>query len=169
MQMKRGLLKDISIDELKHYREEGFSNAEIAKLCGVSQGTIYRYIGKQPGEISGRMRQEGRYKNETERLHAGIERMQRAPLRNIQMDEPTFEDVREGGTPRATIAVVSREVTAEGTIGLRYMVSAGEIEIIAPSGAAIRLSTDDAQKMIAEMQTVLRHTGEAKHRNQIWD
>lgn len=44
---KRSLLKDVSVDELRHMRESGMTNQDIANSLGVSRMTVYKYIGAQ--------------------------------------------------------------------------------------------------------------------------
>ena len=45
---KRSLDKSISISELKHLREEGLTNQQIADRCGCAYSTVHRLIGPQP-------------------------------------------------------------------------------------------------------------------------
>lgn len=44
----RGLLKDVSRDELLSMRSSGMTNRDIANALGVNYQTVLRYIGKQP-------------------------------------------------------------------------------------------------------------------------
>lgn len=45
MATKRKLEKDISVQELMHYREQGLRNSEIAKLLETTPVTVRKYIG----------------------------------------------------------------------------------------------------------------------------
>lgn len=45
---KRSLEKSISISELKHLREEGLTNQQIADRCGCAYSGVHRLIGPQP-------------------------------------------------------------------------------------------------------------------------
>lgn len=42
---KRPLNKEVSIQELMYYREQGLRNSEIAKLLETTSVTIRKYIG----------------------------------------------------------------------------------------------------------------------------
>ena len=46
------LTDSVSVSELMTMRESGLTNAEIAKRLDVTPAAIYKYIGKQPPEIS---------------------------------------------------------------------------------------------------------------------
>ena len=43
------LTDEISVQEMLEYREQGFTNKEIAELLDVHQATIYKYIGRRTG------------------------------------------------------------------------------------------------------------------------
>ena len=45
---QRKLTDDVSMDELLQMRQGGMSNQEIANRLGVSNTTIYNYLGRQP-------------------------------------------------------------------------------------------------------------------------
>ena len=45
---KVALIKNVSISELLHMREQGMTNAQIAQKVGVSNRTIINYLGRQP-------------------------------------------------------------------------------------------------------------------------
>lgn len=45
---QRKLTDDVSMDELLQMRQDGMSNQEIANRLGVSNTTIYNYLGRQP-------------------------------------------------------------------------------------------------------------------------
>ena len=44
----RGLLKDVSRDELLSMRASGMTNRDIANALGVNYQTVLKHIGKQP-------------------------------------------------------------------------------------------------------------------------
>ena len=48
--MKRPMSADVSISELKQFRDEGYSNAEIAELLDCSYNTVRRYLGREDGK-----------------------------------------------------------------------------------------------------------------------
>lgn len=45
---QRKLTDDVSMDELLQMRQDGMSNQEISNRLGVSNTTIYNYLGRQP-------------------------------------------------------------------------------------------------------------------------
>lgn len=52
---KRGILKDVSKQELLQMRKDGLCNQEIADKVGCSYATIYNILGKQPPEMGRRV------------------------------------------------------------------------------------------------------------------
>lgn len=48
---KIALIKDVTISELLHLREQGMTNAQIAKKVGVTSRTILNHIGPQPKKL----------------------------------------------------------------------------------------------------------------------
>lgn len=48
---KKSLANEISISELKQYRQEGLTNKQIAQRVGCCPATIARYLGKQPAGL----------------------------------------------------------------------------------------------------------------------
>ena len=40
---------NVTASEMMELREQGYSNHDIAAMLEISQNTVYRYIGKQPG------------------------------------------------------------------------------------------------------------------------
>lgn len=57
--MRRKLLDDLSISELKQMREDGMTNQEIADSLDVSYMTVLRVLGKQPDSMARKPRGGG--------------------------------------------------------------------------------------------------------------
>lgn len=57
--MKSAISKSVSANEMRTLRESGMSNAQIAAALEITAGTVNRYIGNQPAEMSARNRAEG--------------------------------------------------------------------------------------------------------------
>lgn len=51
-------MKEVSIQEMLEYRQEGFTNREIAEMLGVAPNTIYAHIGKMPPELRSKAARE---------------------------------------------------------------------------------------------------------------
>ena len=163
------LTDEVDISSLLHLRDEGYSNAEIAGQLGVSTMTIYRYIGKQPKEITSERMRAGKEKAEVERIHYLAERMRKAPERKIEMDKPDFEDVvMDNAMPDALLAIKERIINLEGTSGMRYTVCHDRATIW--SGAdSITVDAKHLREFAAEIRAILRHIDETSARNQLWD
>ena len=48
---RKSLASEIDITELQTMRQNGMTNRQIADNIGVSQNTVYRYLGKQPAML----------------------------------------------------------------------------------------------------------------------
>lgn len=46
--MARKLIDDVTVQEMRHMRDNGMTNQDIANTLDVSYPTVYRYLGKQP-------------------------------------------------------------------------------------------------------------------------
>ena len=58
--MIKRLLDDVSVNELLEFRNEGYTNSQIAEMLDACDRTIYRIIGKMPDEMIAKARSEGR-------------------------------------------------------------------------------------------------------------
>lgn len=48
---RKSLASEMDITELQTMRQNGMTNRQIAENLGVSQNTVYRYLGKQPAML----------------------------------------------------------------------------------------------------------------------
>ena len=56
--MRKKLLDDVSVNELLEFRNEGYTNSQIAEMLDVSTQTIYSIIGKMPDEMIAKAKRE---------------------------------------------------------------------------------------------------------------
>ena len=151
----RALLKDVSIDELKQLREEGYSNREIADCLDVSEVTVYRYIGKMPKELKAHSYSEAAKKRE--------QRHREKAQQPIMPEGQTVTDGREIAPQTQQSAVLSvqgRTIYLEGMV-CRYTVFAGKepctVMISKGDDSAITIKLDDLQDFAAEILRILQH------------
>ena len=48
---RKSLASEINLSELQTMRGNGMTNRQIAESLGISQNTVYRYLGKQPAML----------------------------------------------------------------------------------------------------------------------
>lgn len=132
--MSRGLLKDISISELKSMRESGMTNMDIANSLGVGYQTIYRLLGRQPKGVRG--------------SYTFPE------ARGEQDDKEEFEE--------AALAVENREIKLAGLFAsYRYHVREKTFDIITEGdNTAITMSVDDIETFVKELSAIKRKAAE---------
>lgn len=157
--MAKGLLADVTIEELMQLRADGNSNAEIAAQCGVTTARIYQLIGKQPKEITARRIQDGKAFAEADRLHDKVEKMRKAVERKIEMDKPSFDDepvtpMIANRLPEAPLSVGS--ITMIGHNGFDYIVDGNQVQI-RKDNYWICLPKEKMAGVIAELKTIMRH------------
>lgn len=147
--MRRKLLDDVSISELMHLREEGYSNREIADCLDVSEMTIYNYIGKNPKEIVSRVRRETWLKKNDETFEGP---------KPIKLKAPAPEPPAQPQT--AVLSVQGRTIDLEGVV-CRYTIFAGKepcrVMISKGEDSAIMIKLDDLQDFAAEVLRILQH------------
>ena len=56
--MRKKLLDEVSVNELLEFRNEGYTNSQIAEMLDVSTQTIYSIIGKMPDEMIAKAKRE---------------------------------------------------------------------------------------------------------------
>ena len=152
----KALMKDVSIDELKQLREEGYSNREIADCLDVSEPTIYRYLGRNPKAIISRVRSEARRKIHGEPLEGP---------KPVRLKAPAHEQPEQ--PQNAVLSVKGRKIDLEGMI-CRYTVFAGKepcmVMISRGDDRSITLKIDDLQDFDFDMylDSII---GELRHAN----
>ena len=109
--MKRRLLDEVSVNELLEFRNEGYTNAQIAEMLDVSSRTIYRIIGKMPKELQDKAMRDAWEKS----IQVRREKKRMAESgEQTKGDGPMIEIKRN-----ACLVLVNRKETLQGTIG-RY-------------------------------------------------
>lgn len=143
--------KDISNTELYRMRDDGMTNAEIAKATGVSIQTVRNRIGKQPNGL----RKPPEPKSE-ERQVVGL------------WYPVTVEEAEQdyGGT----LVVKERVITLQGVTQITYSVSSDDEEIGIYSGANdyVPIKFDQLADFIKELTSIQKKLPSIQHKNEIW-
>jgi hypothetical protein len=119
---KRSLDKSISVSELKHLREEGLTNQQIAERCGCAYSSVHRLIGPQPDSLRKKyehhkplppLTEEPKtpVKSFTQRL----EEVLAAEQREKQMTEQILKDIPVA-KPEPTAVLVETSFVAPGEV-----------------------------------------------------
>lgn len=108
--MRKRLLDDISVNELMEFRNEGYTNSQIAEMLDVSNTTIYNMIGKMPDEMIAKAKREAA-------VQGGFARWEKA-AKNKGNEHVEGEKNEMTENSAACLVVVNRKVNLQGTIGL---------------------------------------------------
>lgn len=142
--------KDISNTELYRMRDDGMTNAEIAKATGVSIQTVRNRIGKQPNGL----RKSPEPKSEERQL--------------INVWHPVIEETEQdrGGT----LVVQERVITLQGVTQITYNISSDNEEIGIYSGVSdyIPVKFDQLADFIKELTSIQKKLPSIQHKNEIW-
>lgn len=146
---KRNLIDEVSINEMREMRElQGMSNQEIADALDVSYITVYKYIGKQPKEISARVRSE---------MNApGVVIERRRTKDNTTFDSPAAPIEEEA--PAACLFVqnsIVELVSAERTYFVDMKAATVEMD------GGFKIDYDDLGAIIAELSAIHRKLGDS--------
>ena len=155
--MRKKLLDDVSVNELLEFRNEGYTNAQIAEMLDVCDRTIYRIIGKMPDEMISKARSEGRKIGS----HARWEKKQPAES-NKQMKGA---ELKMENTNSACLVVVNRRETLQGTIGL-YEVDCEKKKVTMRPLEEINF--EKLNDYINELQAISRKIGQMNVGNEMW-
>lgn len=108
--MRKRLLDDVSINELMEFRNEGYTNSQIAEMLDVTPKTIYNMIGKMPDEMAAKAKREAAVRGRYTRWHKAT---------NTNENGQTEGEQKEmAESSAACLVVVNRKVNLQGTIGL---------------------------------------------------
>jgi hypothetical protein len=142
--------KDISNTELYRMRDDGMTNAEIAKATGVSIQTVRNRIGKQPNGL----RRFPEPKSEERQI--------------INVWHPVIEETEQdrGGT----LVVQERVIMLQGATQITYNVSSDNEEIGIYSGVSdyIPIKFDQLADFIKELTSIQKKLPYIRHKNEIW-
>ena len=147
--MSRPLTKEISVSEMMTMRESGMSNEEIANSLDVSVMTIYRYIGKQPREITIANRQNG----------VATARERKADIESVDRDRIIRK--KEAPIIPACLAVMARRYELHGeTADYEVDMVIGSITLKLNREAAehstLLLKAEELEGLIAELSAIKR-------------
>lgn len=142
--------KDISNTELYRMRDDGMTNAEIAKATGVSIQTVRNRIGKQPNGL----RKSPEPKSEERQI--------------LNVWHPVIEETEQdcGGT----LVVQERVITLQGVTQITYNISSDNEEIGIYSGVSdyIPIKFDQLADFIKELTSIQKKLPSVQHKNEIW-
>lgn len=155
--MRKKLLDDVSVNELLEFRNEGYTNSQIAEMLDVSTQTIYNIIGKMPDEMISKA------KREAAKLggHARWQKTQPEESKDqMKGAEPKMEDSHS-----ACLVVVNRKVNLKGTVG-NYEVDCENKKITMCPVEAIAF--DMLNEYINELQAISRKIDQMNVGNEMW-
>lgn len=172
--MSRKLEKDVSISELLNMRADGMTNHQIAQHLGVSDTTIYRYIGKRSFAVVNAMAQNKPCPIKNESCIEPGRFFKTMPddvvfvgYQQSNNDESTEEDeqtmsVKPDGEPKSVAGMAVLRVChvydLKGSL-CTFHVNTGEgtVEMTAEGGSLITgmLDRHTIPEFVAELQSVL--------------
>lgn len=155
--MGRKLLDEVSVNELLELRAEGYTNAQIAELLDVSYVTIYKYIGKMPGDL---------YEKS---MRDAWEKSAQVRQEKKRMSESGEQTKGEGqmmeNKMNACLVLVNRKETLKGTIGL-YEIDLEDKKVTMRPVEEIEF--DKLNDYINELQAISRKIGEMHVGAEMW-
>lgn len=155
--MRKRLLDDISVNELLEFRNEGYTNAQIAEMLDVSSRTIYRIIGKMPDEMIAQARREGMDRGRYTRWNEAA----------TTNENERMEGDQKGMTENsaACLVVVNRKVNLQGTIGLYEVDCESKKVTMRP---VEEIGFDNLNAYINELQAISRKIDQMSVGNEMW-
>lgn len=155
--MRKKLLDDVSVNELLEFRDEGYTNSQIAEMLDVSSVTIYKIIGKMPPEM---------YRKS---LRDAGEKSWQARREKKSMAEDNKQtkgaELKMENTNSACLVVVNRKETLQGTIGL-YEVDCEKKKVTMRPVEEINF--ENLNDYINELQAISRKIDQMSVGNEMW-
>lgn len=155
--MRKRLLNDISLNELLEFRNEGYTNSQIAEMLDVSNTTIYNMIGKMPDEMIAKAKREAA-------VQGGFARWEKA-AKNKGNEHVEGEKNEMTENSAACLVVVNRKVNLQGTIGL-YEVDCESKKIT--MRPVEEIGFDNLSAYINELQAISRKIDQMSVGNEMW-
>lgn len=155
--MRKRLLDDISVNELLEFRNEGYTNSQIAEMLDVSNTTIYNMIGKMPDEMIAKAKREAA-------VQGGFARWEKA-AKNKGNEHVEGEKNEMTENSAACLVVVNRKVNLQGTIGL-YEVDCESKKIT--MRPVEEIGFDNLSAYINELQAISRKIDQMSVGNEMW-
>lgn len=137
------LMREVSMSELLHMREDGMSNHEIAKALDVSYQTVLRMIGKQPSSL------------------------RKPAVRGFAMPV-NASPVPEKEEPEACLAVLGRSVSLKGDAGEYSLDCGADVLVIKLDGGILYVPFRKIEGLINELAAIQRNIPRVKTGNEMW-
>ena len=155
--MRKRLLDDISVNELLEFRNEGYTNSQIAEMLDVSNTTIYNMIGKMPDEMIAKAKREAA-------VQGGFARWEKA-AKNKGNEHVEGEKNEMTENRAACLVVVNRKVNLQGTIGLYEVDCESKKVTMRP---VEEIGFDNLSAYINELQAISRKIDQMSVGNEMW-
>lgn len=155
--MRKRLLDDISVNELLEFRNEGYTNSQIAEMLDVSNTTIYNMIGKMPDEMIAKAKREAA-------VQGGFARWEKA-AKNKGNEHAEGEKKEMTENSAACLVVVNRKVNLQGTIGLYEVDCESKKVTMRP---VEEIGFDNLNAYINELQAISRKIDQMSVGNEMW-
>ena len=143
--MGKGILKEISIDELMKMRESGMTNQDIANSLDIGISTVYRYIGAQPPGI----RKKREYISDF----------------SYRQKEEQREEFEE-----AALIVEDRKISLAGLFaGYKVNIKAKEVIVFVEDDVdALTIPFDKVETFAKELRAISKHVNSLHVGNESW-
>ena len=155
--MRKRLLDDISVNELMEFRNEGYTNSQIAEMLDVSNTTIYNMIGKMPDEMIAKAKREAA-------VQGGFARWEKA-AKNKGNEHVKGEKKEMVENSAACLVVTNRKVSLQGTIGLYEVDCENKKVTMRP---VEEIGFDNLNAYINELQAISRKIDQMSVGNEMW-
>lgn len=155
--MRKKLLDDVSVNELLEFRNEGYTNSQIAEMLDVSYQTVYSIIEKMPDEMIAKAKREAA-------KIGGYARWEKKQPAEDNKQMKGAEQKMEN-TNSACLVVVNRKETLQGTIGL-YEVDCEKKKVTMRPVEEINF--EKLNDYINELQAISRKIDQMSVGNEMW-
>lgn len=155
--MRKKLLDEVSVNELLEFRNEGYTNSQIAEMLDVSNTTIYNMIGKMPDEMIAKAKREAA-------VQGGYARWEKA-VKNKGNEHVKGEKNEMTENRAACLVVVNRKVNLQGTIGLYEVDCENKKVTMRP---VEEIGFDNLSAYINELQAISRKIDQMSVGNEMW-
>lgn len=155
--MRKKLMDEVSVNELLEFRNEGYTNSQIAKMLDVSSQTVYSIIGKMPDEMIAKAKREAA-------VQGGFARWEKA-AKNKGNEHVKGEKNEMTENSAACLVVVNRKVNLQGTIGLYEVDCENKKVTMRP---VEEIGFDNLNAYINELQAISRKIDQMSVGNEMW-
>lgn len=155
--MRKKLLDEVSVNELLEFRNEGYTNSQIAEMLDVSSQTVYSIIGKMPDEMIAKAKREAA-------VQGGFARWEKA-AKNKGNEHVKGEKNEMSENRAACLVVVNRKVNLQGTIGLYEVDCENKKVTMRP---VEEIGFDNLNAYINELQAISRKIDQMSVGNEMW-